>query len=120
MEATGYSVADFDPCHPVANGCHFIGAIGQSYHPELGLTTTATFKDHQIAVVKRARADATDGLASTQRLEPCGDRDLRNRGDTKMEAYRIDRFGSVDGIVLRSSDDPRPGLREILMQPLRV
>jgi hypothetical protein len=23
-----------------------------------------------------------------------------------MEAYRIDRFGSVDGIVLRSSDDP--------------
>jgi hypothetical protein len=26
-----------------------------------------------------------------------------------MEAYRIDRFGSVDGIVLRSSEDPRPG-----------
>jgi hypothetical protein len=23
-----------------------------------------------------------------------------------MEAYRIDRFGSVDGIVPRSSDDP--------------
>jgi NADPH:quinone reductase-like Zn-dependent oxidoreductase len=34
----------------------------------------------------------------------------------KMEAYRIDRFGSVDGIVLRSSEDPRPGLREILMR----
>src|SRR5712671_6500149 len=34
----------------------------------------------------------------------------------KMEAYRIDRFGSVDGIVLRSSDDPRPGLREVLMR----
>ena len=33
-----------------------------------------------------------------------------------MKAYRIDRFGSVDGIVLRSSDDPRPGLREILMR----
>jgi NADPH:quinone reductase-like Zn-dependent oxidoreductase len=33
-----------------------------------------------------------------------------------MEAYRIDRFGSVDGIVLRSSDNPRPGLREILMR----
>jgi NADPH:quinone reductase-like Zn-dependent oxidoreductase len=31
-----------------------------------------------------------------------------------MEAYRIDRFGSVDGIVLRSSEDPRPGLKEIL------
>jgi hypothetical protein len=27
-----------------------------------------------------------------------------------MEAYRIERFGSVDGIVLRSSQDPRPGL----------
>jgi NADPH:quinone reductase-like Zn-dependent oxidoreductase len=33
-----------------------------------------------------------------------------------MEAYRIDRFGSVDGIMLRSSDNPRPGLREILMR----
>jgi SAM-dependent methyltransferase len=33
-----------------------------------------------------------------------------------VEAYRIERFGSVDGIVLRSSDDPRPGLREVLMR----
>jgi len=33
-----------------------------------------------------------------------------------MKAYRIDRFGSVDGIVLRSSDDPRPGLSEVLMR----
>lgn len=33
-----------------------------------------------------------------------------------MQAYRIERFGSVDGIELRSSDDPRPGLREVLMQ----
>jgi hypothetical protein len=33
-----------------------------------------------------------------------------------MEAYRIDRFGSVDGIVLRSSEDPRPGSKEILMR----
>ena len=33
-----------------------------------------------------------------------------------MEAYRIDRFGSVDGILLRSSEDPRPGLREVLMR----
>ena len=32
-----------------------------------------------------------------------------------MEAYRIDRFGSIDGIVLRSSEDPRPGRKEILM-----
>jgi NADPH:quinone reductase-like Zn-dependent oxidoreductase len=33
-----------------------------------------------------------------------------------MEAYRIERFGSVDGIVLRSSEDPRPGPKEILMR----
>src|SRR5712672_1606986 len=33
-----------------------------------------------------------------------------------MEAYRIDRFGSIDGIALRSSEDPRPGSREILMR----
>jgi hypothetical protein len=33
-----------------------------------------------------------------------------------MEAYRIDRFGSVDGIILRSSEDTPPGLREVLMR----
>jgi NADPH:quinone reductase-like Zn-dependent oxidoreductase len=33
-----------------------------------------------------------------------------------MKAYRINRFGGVDGIAQRSSDDPRPGLREILMR----
>ncbi len=33
-----------------------------------------------------------------------------------MEAYRIDHFGSVGGIVLRSSKDPRPGPEEILMR----
>jgi NADPH:quinone reductase-like Zn-dependent oxidoreductase len=33
-----------------------------------------------------------------------------------LKAYRIDRFGSVDGIVLRSSDDPRPGTKEILLR----
>jgi|SRR5580704_10472521 hypothetical protein len=32
-----------------------------------------------------------------------------------MEAYRIDRFGSVDGIVLGMSEDPRPG-KEVLMR----
>ena len=33
-----------------------------------------------------------------------------------MEAYRIDRFGSVDGIVLRVNEDPRPGPKEVLMR----
>jgi hypothetical protein len=38
------------------------------------------------------------------------------RGDTKMKAYRIDRFGGVDGIVLQSSDDRRLGLGEVLIR----
>ena len=33
-----------------------------------------------------------------------------------MKAYRIERFVNVDGIELRSSDDPRSGLREVLMR----
>ena len=33
-----------------------------------------------------------------------------------MQAYRIERFGSVDGIELRSNGDLRPGLREVLMR----
>jgi NADPH:quinone reductase-like Zn-dependent oxidoreductase len=33
-----------------------------------------------------------------------------------MEAYRIDRFGSIDGIVLRPSEDPRPATKEILLR----
>jgi hypothetical protein len=39
-----------------------------------------------------------------------------NREGERMEAYRIDRFGSVDGIVLRSSENPRPGPKEVLMR----
>src|SRR6202045_3821056 len=37
-------------------------------------------------------------------------------GDRGMRAYRIDSFGSVDGVVLGSRDDPRPGTREILVR----
>jgi hypothetical protein len=36
--------------------------------------------------------------------------------DTSMEAYHIDSYGSVDGIVRRSSEDPRPGPKERLMR----
>jgi NADPH:quinone reductase-like Zn-dependent oxidoreductase len=41
---------------------------------------------------------------------------LSARFSKSMEAYHIDRFGGVDGIVLRSSADPRPGPKEILMR----
>src|ERR1700693_3880903 len=33
-----------------------------------------------------------------------------------MRAYRIESFGSVDGVVRGSRDDPRPGTREILVR----
>src|SRR4051795_12640838 len=33
-----------------------------------------------------------------------------------MRAYRIERFGSVDGVVLASHYDPQPGTREILIR----
>ena len=33
-----------------------------------------------------------------------------------MEAYHIDRFGNVDEIVRRSSEDPQPGPKEVLMR----
>jgi NADPH:quinone reductase-like Zn-dependent oxidoreductase len=44
------------------------------------------------------------------------DRRERSEGEEQMEAYRIDRFGSVGGIVRHPSEDPRPGLREVLMR----
>src|SRR5713226_1105455 len=37
-------------------------------------------------------------------------------GGRGMRAYRIDRFGGVDGVVLGSRNDPRPGSREILLR----
>ena len=33
-----------------------------------------------------------------------------------MKAYHIDRFGSIGGIVRRSTEDPRPGPHEVLMR----
>jgi hypothetical protein len=33
-----------------------------------------------------------------------------------MEAFRIDRFGSVDGIALRSSEDPEDGSRLLITE----
>ena len=41
---------------------------------------------------------------------------LSARFSKSMEAYHIDRLGGVDGIVLRSSADLRPGPKEILMR----
>src|SRR4051812_45357887 len=51
----------------------------------------------------------------TLRLPPFLPRHMRSRRD-EMKAYHIDRFGSVGDIVRRSSEDPRPGLKEVLMR----
>src|ERR1700730_14384156 len=40
---------------PVADGCYFTRAVRKRYHDELCRTAPATFEDHQIAVIKRAR-----------------------------------------------------------------
>ena len=54
---------------------------------------------------------------SSLNSQPVPDRkDRRIRREEQVEAYRMDCFGSVDGILLRSSEDPQPGLREVLMR----
>src|SRR5712691_2701659 len=50
------------------------------------------------------------------KLSSCAPASSRTSRRRKMDAYHIDRFGSVDGIVLGSSEDPRPGPKEILMR----
>jgi len=37
----------------------------------------------------------------------------------EMQAYRISRFGTVDGIELRSVDDPRPEISPVITVPAR-
>jgi hypothetical protein len=37
-----------------------------------------------------------------------------------MGAYRIECFGSVEGIALQSSEDPRPGPKEIMTVAFQV
>ena len=39
---------------------------------------------------------------------------MNNQEAEEMQAYPIDRFGSVDAVVLRSSDDLGPGPWEVL------
>src|SRR6266853_3280043 len=56
MEGADDPIAQLDPRHPVANGSDLAGAVGKRHDTELCRTATAAFEDHQIAVVKRARA----------------------------------------------------------------
>src|SRR5882762_713767 len=56
MEATGNSVADLDPCYPIADGCNLTRTVRKRRDAELRRTATATFEDHQVAVIERTRA----------------------------------------------------------------
>src|SRR5215468_11049821 len=62
METAGYPVADFDPRHPVADRSDFAGTVGERYHAKLGRTATATFEDHQVAVIERTCPDPHQDL----------------------------------------------------------
>jgi hypothetical protein len=60
MKTAGNSVANFDPRYSVADCCDFAGAIGQRHHTELRWTATAAVEDHQVSVVGRACASASE------------------------------------------------------------
>src|SRR5206468_9857673 len=62
MEATGNSVAVLDPCHAFADSSDLARRVGKRDHAELRRTATATFEDHQIPIVERARAYAHQDL----------------------------------------------------------
>src|SRR5260370_40416040 len=59
---------------------------------------------------------ATDPIEFVYHRQLARSRFRPSHREEKMEAYHIERFGSVDGIVLRSSKDPRPGPKEVLMR----
>jgi hypothetical protein len=54
MEGADDPVAQLNPRYTVANGSNLAGAVGQRHYADLSWTATASFEDHQIAVVKRA------------------------------------------------------------------
>src|ERR1700730_19353404 len=62
MEATGNSVANLDPRYTVADDCNLTRAIGERHDAELCRIATAAFEDHQVAVIKRARAHSHQDL----------------------------------------------------------
>src|SRR5215469_5253490 len=67
---------------------------------------SSSFPHSMICIARMVRSSGSQSL-----LPP-----LQHSRRDGMEAYHIDRFGSVDGIVLRSSEDPQPGPKEVLMR----
>jgi len=57
MKAAGNPVTDLDPRHPLADGFNIAGTIRKRDHAKLGRTATATFEDHQVAVIERTCPD---------------------------------------------------------------
>src|SRR5215471_2447834 len=62
MKAAGNPVTDLDPRHPLADGFNIAGTIRKRYHAKLGRTATATFEDHQVAVIERTCPDPHQDL----------------------------------------------------------
>jgi hypothetical protein len=62
MEGADDPVAQLNPRYTVANGSNLAGAVGQRHYADLRWTATASFEDHQIAVVKRAGAHTHQDL----------------------------------------------------------
>jgi hypothetical protein len=88
MEGADDPVAKLDPRNAIAKGSDLSGAVGQRHHAELRRTATAAFLDHQIAIVKRARAHSHQDL-----LQP-GPRVLaRSQDDTVNAAEVVDAVG---------------------------
>jgi hypothetical protein len=62
MEGANNRVAELASCHPLANGRNLTRAVGKRYDAKFCRAATAAFEDHQISVVKRARADPHEDL----------------------------------------------------------
>jgi hypothetical protein len=88
MEGADDPVAKLDPRHPVANGSDLAGAVGKRHDAQFCRTATTGLEDHQIAIIKRARAHSHQDL-----LRP-GQRVLARSQDNSVNAAEgVDAVG---------------------------
>jgi len=88
VEATGNSVANLDPCDPLADGSDLARAVRKRHDAELCLTATAAFEDHQVAVIERACAHSHQDL-----LRPGPEILARSQDDAANAAEAVDAMG---------------------------
>src|SRR5215471_12218949 len=79
MKAAGNPVTDLDPRHLLADGLDIASAIRKWYYAGLGRTATATFEDHQVAVIERTCPDPhQDFVRPRSRVFGCSPHDPAN------------------------------------------